>query len=348
MIAIFREQIMPVGGMETWIYYLAKQYGKSHDITFYYGYADAEQLKRLKKLIRCVKYEGQPVECDTAIYCYDMMGEENTTAKKKIHIVHADYAEINLAPKLPDSIDEYYAVSKVAQRSFSKITGKKCGLLYNPVSIDEPHKTLRLISATRLTTEKGFNRMAQLAKDLDSSGIKYTWDVYTADRQVSPSPNMVFRNPELDISSHIKSSDYLVQLSDTESYCYSVVEALELGTPVIVTRLPVLKELKIDETHGIILELNESSYMGKIKDIATKVYDFVYKAPKSDYGKILGKGEGSMYKQEEYTVRNIKERTYFTLENVTAENGETFTVTDNERLKQLTDGGYVEIVENSI
>ena len=44
-----------IGGVESWIYYISKLYGKTHDITLYYGaLADGAdpQLDRLKKLIK--------------------------------------------------------------------------------------------------------------------------------------------------------------------------------------------------------------------------------------------------------------------------------------------------------
>ena len=51
--------------------------------------------------------------------------------------------------------------------------------------------------------------------------------------------------PELDIRDYIADADYLIQLSDTESYAYSIVEAACLGTPIIATKMPVLDEMNI-------------------------------------------------------------------------------------------------------
>jgi glycosyltransferase involved in cell wall biosynthesis len=44
--------------------------------------------------------------------------------------------------------------------------------------------------------------------------------------------------PRLDIRDYIADADYLVQLSDTEAWSYSVLESLSLGTPVITTPIP--------------------------------------------------------------------------------------------------------------
>jgi hypothetical protein len=42
--------------------------------------------------------------------------------------------------------------------------------------------------------------------------------------------------PELNIRNYIADADYTVQLSDTEAYCYTMIESLLLKTPVIVTK----------------------------------------------------------------------------------------------------------------
>ena len=49
--------INPIGGVEQWIYYIAKLYG-DRDITLLYNVADGRQLRRIKKLgINTEKYD---------------------------------------------------------------------------------------------------------------------------------------------------------------------------------------------------------------------------------------------------------------------------------------------------
>ena len=50
-----------------------------------------------------------------------------------------------------------------------------------------------------------------------------------------------------EIKDYIAKCDYLVQLSDSEGFGYSIVEALELGVPVITTPVEVLTELGFQE-----------------------------------------------------------------------------------------------------
>ena len=50
-IGIFRDGIYPSGGIETWMFNIAKRWGKTHDITIYFDNADDKQLRRLQRLI---------------------------------------------------------------------------------------------------------------------------------------------------------------------------------------------------------------------------------------------------------------------------------------------------------
>ena len=56
---------------------------------------------------------------------------------------------------------------------FTELTGLPCTLCYNPITIEKPKRVLYLISATRLTREKGKDRILKLAKALDNAGIPY-------------------------------------------------------------------------------------------------------------------------------------------------------------------------------
>ena len=88
--------------------------------------------------------------------------------------------------------------------------------------------------------------MEKLAAALDSAGIPFQWLVFTnkAERPID-NKSIYYMEPSLDITDYIADADYLVQLSNTEGYCYAVAEALTLGTPVIVTDLPVFREMEI-------------------------------------------------------------------------------------------------------
>lgn len=89
-------------------------------------------------------------------------------------------------------------------------------------------------------------------------------------------------SPKLDIQNEIIKADFLIQLSDNEGYCYSVIEALTNNIPVIVTPVPVFKELKINEKNSIILNFDCSNLDEVINKIQTKKFNFTYKAPEDN------------------------------------------------------------------
>jgi glycosyltransferase involved in cell wall biosynthesis len=275
---------MPVGGIETWLYYLAKLHPGA--FTVYYKKIDNAQLLRLAQYVDCVKYNDEVIKLDKGLFCFDMMGLDKVIAKEYIHIVHADYQEIAVEFKPARKFDNIYGVSELACDSFTEVTGVDAEVLYNPIALDDTHPVIKLISATRLSEEKGLWRMFDLAKALDDSGIKYRWDIYSNDKCQINSPNVTVHKPRLDMASFIADADYLVQLSDTESFCYSLVESLTLGTPVITTFLPVLGELGIRAEHGIIIPLNEFDF-DKYVPLLEKGKRVFYAPPESNWSEIF-------------------------------------------------------------
>lgn len=182
--------------------------------------------------------------------------------KERVQFVHACYsfAYKIKSYKLNPLIDRYIAVSQVAADDFFKLTGYMPEVMYNPIKIDKPKRILHLISATRISEDKGsiWENMLKLAKKLDDADIPYIWYVFTNNKRIkSPNKNIIFMDPELDISKYIADADYLVQLSKTEGYAYSVVESLILGTPVLCTDFPAAREIGVvDGENGYIFDMN--------------------------------------------------------------------------------------------
>lgn len=303
--------INKIGGIETWFYQISKKY-KDWDITIYYQVGDLEQIKRLKKYVRVIKYNGQKIECERAFFCFNTDIYNNVKAKEKIKVYHGDYKDMvkrgqvekNNDPHEYD-FDKYIGVSELVCKSAEEVYGhKKVELCYNPYTIEKPKKVLNLISATRLTSEKGKKRMIKLSKMLDEAGIPYLWTIFTNDTQAIENPNIIYMKPRLDIINYIANADYLVQLSDNEGYCYSVVEALSVGTPVIVTDIPVLKEIGVvNKNNGFIIDLEMKNV--PIKEIYKGLPKFKYEPKKDNWDKLLAKGK-STYQKDLKTMVLVK------------------------------------------
>ena len=235
--------INSIGGVESMFYYLAKKY-QDKDIVIYYSQGDKNQIERLKQFVDVQQYKpGTKIKCKRVFFNYNISIIDNVDAEEYCLMIHADYKALGIKPITHPKITKYIAVSQLAADSYKEVSGKTCEVCYNPILIDKPKKKLRLISATRLTKEKGKDRMIKLGELLNKKGIPYEWTIFTNDTKAIKNPNIIYKKPELNIIDYIADADYLVQLSDNEAYCYSIVEALLCGVPVICTHCPVFDEI---------------------------------------------------------------------------------------------------------
>jgi glycosyltransferase involved in cell wall biosynthesis len=278
-----------IGGIETYCYELAKKY-KDKDITFVYSNptSDKNQLNRLRKYARVIYQpfnSKEPIKCKRLFVMYRCK-IELFDPEEVIQIIHADYKAQGLKPNKDERIIEHYGVSQAVADTFKELSGLEVGVAYNPLTIEKPKKILHLISATRLTKEKGKDRMIKLAEALDKANIPYEWRIFTNDKLPIPNENVIYMKPRLDIRDYIADADYLVQLSDTEAFSYSVLESLCLGTPVITTNIPSLREMGVKNgLNGYILDFSMENI--PIEDIYTKVPNFTFKKPNDIYNKLL-------------------------------------------------------------
>ena len=339
-----------IGGIETYIYELVKKY-KDIDITVVYSDegSDRKQLNRIRKYAKVIR---QPYNSKTKIKCKRLFimyrcKIDLFEADEIIQIIHADYKAQNLKPNLDERIKERYGVSKSVAKAYEEISGQEVGVCYNPLTIEKPKRVLKLLSATRLTKEKGLERMKILAKRLDEANIPYLWLIFTNKKDAINNPNVVYMNPRLDIRNYIADSDYLVQFSDTEAWAYSVLESLMLKTPVIVTEIPCFKEMGVKNgVNGYILPFDMKSI--PIADIYNKIpKDFEIKAPKDIYDKLLI-NKPSKYKPDKMVrVKCIKSYTDVEENEHKTPNSDSWLVTKSraEELINYPKGVLVEIIK---
>lgn len=238
-VLLYIDTLYKIGGIETWTYNFCKVMHKYYDILILASHIDPEQHRRLLPYAEITTDLRRTIVCDTAINCrYVLELPKNVEYKKYIQVVHTckmqDYWTIK------DQADQIIYVSKVAADSFSDPDGK---VIYNLTDPQPTNKMLTLVSATRLSYEKGGQRMLDFARLLDKHNIDYTWYVFSDSTLTGAPANMVFKKPTLNIKPYIKAADFVVQLSDQEAFGFSIVEAWENSTPTITTKLPVLTEL---------------------------------------------------------------------------------------------------------
>ena len=347
---IYFPNLNSCGGVETYCYEMGLKYGKDYDITVLYQTGDPAMIKHISEVARVIRYcPGDVVICDVFIFGYGWDNEMFRTmqAKEVIQTFHADYVCRHLHPCNNERVTRRFGVAENTTVGIREHHPWATNIetMYNPFTVKKPRKVLNLISATRLTPEKGYKRMVTLAEALDAAGIPFHWDVYTdASETVKPFNKSVSILPQrLDILDFIANADYLVQLSDTEGYSYSIVEALSVGTPVICTALPVAEEQGIvNGKTGFILPF----------DMSDIPFDAIYKGVKkftvapreSHYEEVLSPGKAEYTEPDEYAVKCI--RTYQDLQlNRIVHAGEIYTV-DRDRANHLHELRFAEIMES--
>ena len=236
---------------------------------------------------------------------------------------------------LPPDRDEYVFVSKHAMDTY-KASGK---VIHNIVTVGEFRKPLLLVSATRMTYEKGLKRYERMAELLREEGIPFTWLMFT--NSEVDIEGVIQMEPTLDIYGYINKADFVVQLSDEESFCYTAVEADAIGTPVITTPLPVLKELKLDFAIEIPFDFKELPRIMTEQSKGYCLYDNTEAVKK--WRKLLGntKPKKDYVPEEDFEVEVKVITSFYDLqEKKQREQGEKFT-TNPHRAEQLRELGLV-------
>jgi len=286
-VVLWTYETLKVGGIETFIEQFCKNLKDDYDILVLYEHMDSERLYRLSRMVECVKLEmNTRIKCDTLIVnrITDSIPSQ-VEAKRTVQMVHTCQMG---RYELPKDRDEIVFVSDHAKNTF-KGKGK---VIHNFVAEAEKEHLL-LVTASRFTYEKGVQRMETLADALEKVGKSFTWLVYTNDFVKWKNKNIVPMPPSDHVRSIMKRADYTVQLSDEESFCYSVVESLMEGTPVIATRLPVFKELGIINGKNAILLPLDMSHIPmewiKPKEKSNVIFKYDNEEVRQKWIKLLGK-----------------------------------------------------------
>lgn len=276
-VVIYTAQTFALGGIETFIYNFCMNMKEYYDIIVLYDSMDIYQIKRLEHHVCVMKNDlKKKILCDTLIVNrITDKNPPNVLFNQKVQMVHS--CKLQNTFVIPKDNDYVIPVSEVAYKTYN-VNYDNCNVINNLTYSPKPNKLLKLISATRLTFEKGEDRMVKLARALKNNNIPFIWLMFTERRLKENIDGIVYMKPTLDIRDYIAESDYLVQLSDSEGFCYSIVEALELGVPVLTTPITVLDEIGFKENkHGYIIPFNVSLTEDIINNIYTKIPKVKYK-----------------------------------------------------------------------
>lgn len=304
------------GGVEQFNYTFCQRLSKYYDITFLCDAGDPEQLARIAKYVPVVVFDDQYFETDICIFssAWGKRPVKNIEAKRYIQMVHADFRGLEKFwafkyDKL-EEVTEHLGGGQVISETFKERFGWDCGVVHymldNTVKVQP---VLHLITTSRIGKEKGFERMVKMARILKEKGKKFTWDVWgdghdegyvnRIKRQLEKVPEVSFHGYGTDLYSYVADSDYLVQLSDTEGYAFSIHEALSMNTPVIATDFPNAREQITDGKNGYIVDFELENFDDRfIEKLYNKIPTFEFKeiGTEEEWIKVLGKPDGKTKK----------------------------------------------------
>ena len=290
-VCIYCANMQKIGGIETWMYYWCQNMYKLYDIMVVFrDNMDGMQIQRLSQIVQVIKLGSKLIECDTLINTRitDKIPEE-IKAKQIIQMVHGCSSAL-FSCKIQSHYDKLVFVSQAAADTYDK---KEYEVIHNFTFPEQKrNKVLFLITASRFTREKGGERMVKLAAALRRANIEFIWFVFS--HQDTKLVEGMVKLPEtLNIKDYISRCDYLVQLSDSEGFGYSIVEALELGVPVITTPVTVLDEIGFkDGRDGYIVPFDmEDIEAEKFLDIPETKLDWDNGKIKKQWQQLLGKSK---------------------------------------------------------
>jgi glycosyltransferase involved in cell wall biosynthesis len=293
-IIIYHDYVPKVGGIESAVYNLAKGLDREgyEVIVAYRSAENYESLFRYAEVSDVVCVAEEKVKGDVCLQASNHSLNSNIEAKKYLQWIHSDYAKYNLRLKNIADIDKYIAVTEHAKEVIEKQEGVEgIEVILNLVDDDfgkKKKKYLKLVTASRVSPEKGFGRMLVFANLLQDNGIDFIWTVY-GDNSRYPNEyqnwiekfktveGVYFVGYKSDITPALSEADYLVQLSDWEGCPYAILEALKMEKPCIVTNWGGVEEIIKDGKNGYILPMETDTYAQYVDKIVGNIPEFKYK-----------------------------------------------------------------------
>jgi len=275
-LTIYISNYNQLGGVERFVENFCKRMSKHYEITLMFDICNYNELLfEMSEFVNIKKIDKTKIHTTDIFICSTAWGQspfDYIKADKVIQIIHADYRHVianwDFSYTKHKKVTHHVAVGELVKKSFEIATPYKIdAIIYNLLDTTQKqkpkqkNKVLSLITVSRLSGEKGFDRMLKFAQLLQLNKIDYIWNVYgninndynnnivKKFAKTKVKFNGVIRNPFPEINK----ADYLVQLSDTEGFAYSVYEALQIKTPCIITPFASGNEQITNGVNGYII-----------------------------------------------------------------------------------------------
>lgn len=296
---LFYNETLMSGGIEKSIETLIEYLYKDYEIEIVYTdekKLDMNIVNILKKRAYVHKLDtNQKIVTDICIFCRLYMDyptlKKSIISNKNILWVHskprekencildnADFLnDIDKIVCVSDTIKKLLHVDKPAEviHNFLQSNIEQLSEETIEENIFTNSNNLKLVTVSRLSEGKGFNRVLELVKMLKNNNVDFEYVVIGKGRAKETEIRQMFENiPEVKFIGYnenpypyIKKADYLVQLSDFETWGNVITESKILNTPVIVTNFDTAYEQVEDDFNGIIIDLFEANYQKYLKRI---------------------------------------------------------------------------------
>ena len=229
-----------IGGIETFCYEFGLKYGKDYDITVLFQRGDAEMMRKISKVCRVIRYrDGDEIICDVFIFGYGHEIIEHVQAKRIIQTFHADYICRHLNPCFDERITDRFGVADNTTNGIREHYewAKDIVTMYNPYTVKKPRKVLNLVSATRLTPEKGYERMITFADALDRAEIPFRWTIFTDVPKKFPNKSVCMMDARMDVCSIPSATTSSCQLNVC-MICTAVLQTRMIVPALMIYALP--------------------------------------------------------------------------------------------------------------
>lgn len=279
-LGIYISNYNSIGGVERFVENFCKRMSKHYNITLLFDWVENNSLlfeiSNYCDVINIDKTKTYSFYYFVNATAWGYSPYKNIEAKKVVQVVHADYRHVisnwNFKYIKYPKTTHHVCVGEIVKEGFEEATPYKCdAIIYNlldnkiKVAKKKKNKILTLVTCSRLSGEKGFTRMLELSNQLDKKNIDYIWNVFGNTEHAfakkvvlsfKNNPKVFFKGVTREAYKEINQADYLVQLSDTEGFAYSVYEAMQVKTPCLITPFASGKEQITHGKNGYILPFN--------------------------------------------------------------------------------------------
>lgn len=266
-----------MGGTEKSMLELIKRiYPKYNIYVCFNGECDIEIALELSKYADIYNINYKNIKCDTCVYVTLYGKKVKIDADKYIQWIHTSMEEVSVEQTPRENIDVFVAVSKEASIQYKNKYNRDSIVIYNEISdnikelmqdkIKIKKAGLNLVTIARISPEKGFERIYEMAKRLKENNTDFVWYIVGESKNrtyfkmikemFKDMPECIFVGNKYNPYPYLKNADYGVMLSTRESYCLFVTECRSLNIPLIVSNWRGVGEQIIEGKNGYIVDMD--------------------------------------------------------------------------------------------